>query len=955
MRTAAVVILCLVFTAAGLRADERYLDFIAALQDQGYHDLAIEYIQGIRARPEVPEDVRALADYLIGKSAVAEAETRTDLSRRDDELREARRFFEKFLREHPQHEQAPEAHMELAQILVERGRVAVLRADDPANQGRRSELRQDARGLFEEARKSFTEAAARFEKDFKAFPAFIPDTEKRNREAKRAAQIHWMQAQLHLGLVEYERAQTFDKGSEGFQKTLREAIGLFESVHERYRSWLAGLYARMWQGKCYEEMGELGKAEGFYKELLEHEDKDAVLQALQRQVQFFRIIVLNKRGDYLLAADAAKKWLQEHAAQRRSEMGLGVQFEQGRALIQQAIAKDENAPERARLLDQAMDALGQVARYETLYKQQAIVLEQKVRGLAGAVGSPNFDRALALGEAAKDARNWPEAAKQYAAALAQAKPGADPEQLAYVRYVLGYARLQMRDFYEAAVLGEYVARRQPNTSVAAPAAGVALAGYAAAYNAWQTRHQEAPAFEEDRIIQLAEYVSGTWPKAAEANAARITLAELHLARGRFVQAAQAFARVAPASAEHAQAIARAGDAYWRAYNQAAAQPAGQRDPAPLAAWLDLARQNLTQAVAEQTQNIPPHAKLPTALAETELALAEVLLESGDDAAVMRLIPPLGARIAAQPELAPLELRSLIALLRACVRTNDLQAAQDAMQAIEKTRKDLAQITRVYLELGKQLQVEMDRLQARGDDATLKQARDRYVAFLNQMAGRQQGQNFVTLAWTGEAFFGLGLYDQAAGRFREIMRRALDDSAFLDLSNAQNQAALTHVKLRLASALRQQGQFAQAWELIQPLPREANPGDDPLHKPVVWNYDLILERGRVLEEWSAREPSKLKTALDHWGFWAQRMEPMAQKPPQYFEIRIHLIDCMIRKGRQATGPSEREQWYRQAERQLVFMTKTSAELGGPALKSRFKQLQDELEKQLGRTLEAAARR
>jgi hypothetical protein len=65
--------------------------------------------------------------------------------------------------------------------------------------------------------------------------------------------------------------------------------------------------------------------------------------------------------------------------------------------------------------------------------------------------------------------------------------------------------------------------------------------------------------------------------------------------------------------------------------------------------------------------------------------------------------------------------------------------------------------------------------------------------------------------------------------------------------------------------------------------------------------------------------------------------------------------MIRKGRQATGPSEREQWYRQAERQLVFMTKTSAELGGPALKSRFKQLQDELEKQLGRTLEAAARR
>ncbi len=59
---------------------------------------------------------------------------------------------------------------------------------------------------------------------------------------------------------------------------------------------IAGFTARMYQGKCFEEMGKLGEATGIYKELLDH--TDPALLPLQKQTAYFRIIVTGKREEY---------------------------------------------------------------------------------------------------------------------------------------------------------------------------------------------------------------------------------------------------------------------------------------------------------------------------------------------------------------------------------------------------------------------------------------------------------------------------------------------------------------------------------------------------------------------------------------------------------------------------------------------------------------------------------
>src|SRR5437773_985702 len=169
--------------------DERFLDFIDRLQDRGYHDIVVEYVQQIRSRPELSDSVGVLADYYIGTSLVAGAESVADLARRDEQLKQARTHLEKFIRQNPQHDRVAEAQMDQAQILVQQGHIALLNAENPNNATRRNDLRQQGRSSYEAARKSFSEARYRFKAEWKKFPPSIPEEQKRQREAKTMAQV----------------------------------------------------------------------------------------------------------------------------------------------------------------------------------------------------------------------------------------------------------------------------------------------------------------------------------------------------------------------------------------------------------------------------------------------------------------------------------------------------------------------------------------------------------------------------------------------------------------------------------------------------------------------------------------------------------------------------------------------------------------------------------------------
>ena len=78
-------------------------------------------------------------------------------------------------------------------------------------------------------------------------------------EERKRAEAVYMRSQYDLALCTYEDAQTWDRGSENYKKLLTGASKQFEAIHTRYRSQVLGLYARMWQGKSFEEQDEDAK------------------------------------------------------------------------------------------------------------------------------------------------------------------------------------------------------------------------------------------------------------------------------------------------------------------------------------------------------------------------------------------------------------------------------------------------------------------------------------------------------------------------------------------------------------------------------------------------------------------------------------------------------------------------------------------------------------------------
>jgi hypothetical protein len=88
------------------------------------------------------------------------------------------------------------------------------------------------------------------------------------------------------------------------------------------------------------------------------------------------------------------------------------------------------------------------------------------------------------------------------------------------------------------------------------------------------------------------------------------------------------------------------------------------------------------------------------------------------------------------------------------------------------------------------------------------------------------------------------------------------------------------------------------------------------------------------------------------YWSQQLEKIAPRPAQYWEIRLHLLGALIARARKTNDPHERAQSLKQAEQQMLVLNKTSTTLGGPAFKPQFQAIQRELERELGRKLDAA---
>lgn len=857
-------------------ADEPVLEFIQGLRQLGYFDTTLQYLDSVENRPNLPKEVKDVIPYERAQTLLENAKLLKNLNDQRKQLDASQAAFEQFVKATPNHPLAGRANTSRGRILLEQARVEIWDGDKPSNEGNRDLFRQNARDMIKRARLIFQQAADQHEKAVAKFGAFIPAEEKVLQEQRAGAEALYIEAQLDLAQCTYWEAQTYARGTKERNETLTKAALEFEEIHTKYRSMIGGLYARVWQGKCFEEQDEIRIALGIYEEILGHPGKSGAIQALKDRALRFRLICLNheKRKDNKLTILEGEDWLREAKARSRTEIGLGIQWEVCQA--QESLGTDRTVPEtqRTQYLNQALNRARTIARYPGELKTPATSMVQRLMvALNREPGDPtDFETAngnadvlfkqvneinaeiLKLNAAGKkkEAREKQETliataaemTRLYDIALKLTVIDTNPILINIARLRLAYGLFLQQKYYDAAVVAEHQMTKfgEKYPEVGLEAGFIAMTAFDHAYSHADKDNRQ---FEGEMVAQIAEKIAERWPGSDRANDARNAVARIYFNSNQLLKAAEWYEKIPPGTLSYSQAQVSAGKAYWRQYVIESAKPELERASAEdLTKWKAAAVKHLETGLAEAEKGIPAEKPLPDDLVGAKLTLVNIrnldgLYKKTKDGppGALELLTAEPHSVLKSVEVAKGEARptdpvkaqsremasfAYQQLLRTQIGLKNLEEARNARLKLEEVagKEDAAALTQVYIEFGRELQQELSRLQAANETTRLEEVRTGFEAFLNDLYNREDGQTFYSLLWIAETFSSLadGSRDNPT-KSEEYFGKAADayqkilTSAANDPSFAGGENQIIGTKLRLASSLRRKPDYEAAEKVI----------------------------------------------------------------------------------------------------------------------------------------------
>ena len=884
------------------------LKFLQELRDHGLHDLALAFIDQLRTDPQLPAELKVVLDYEEGRTQIDEAARSSDLVRRRELLEQARTKLESFVKTQPGHPLAREALAQMARMLVERGHLALLLADDAQDEAQKTARKAEARASFAQAREAFARAVDQLSLAYKSFSGFIAKGDNRLEERGKVYSA-LLDAMLQQAVADYELAQACPVGTKERTAHLADALKQFDDLYKNYRTQMAGLTAQMWQAKCYEEQGKIGEAIGIYKSLLDQPDPR--LRPLQRFVGYFYIVALSKRKDHALAADEAVRWLEKYTRreERRSPEGLGVLLELARNLDAQ-MAENTDKAERQQASKKIVEAVSQVVRYTSPYKNEALALLKKYKPSSAAksedLAKLSYDDAVGQADEAIASRDWERAIALLKAADRKVDSRCDFERANRARYNLAFCYFMNKQYYESNVLAEHIARRYPQAGLAPKATEIGMQALAEAYNAYTEVDRSA---DLERLIDLAKYTTETWPDREQGNDAHMNLGLIYQGRGQYDQAIAEFAAVRDRSPKKIEAKTRLGGAHWAKSRMLDRRGEKEKATAESQMAIDLLEKSLKarrDAGAEPTD---------AGLIGNAADLALALTETGKPTQALALLEPISK---AQTARAGAGFGRLMeATLLAQVNSGQVEPALASMKALEQSGATTNR-AQLYFKLGKLLERELDRLREKKDTAALGKMQQAYRSFLTALTESKAGQSYESLQWAGESLLSLGAGAEAEKVLQRVLDEVISNPSFLSQSGGKEKVLRT--KLKLAAALRAQGKldkgkFEKASSLVEETlsqyPRYVEP---------------IVEKGMLLESQAEAGQGEWPAALHHWEDLAQKLSRMRPRPISYFDAWYHAAYALSQQN-QTT----------KARQTLNGVMRLNPGVGGPEMQAKYERL------------------
>jgi hypothetical protein len=981
-RQALVAAFALAFVAALARAegDDPSENVLAALRDRGHADLALEFLAVAADDPLVSDEFRARLPFERVATLVESARAVRDAAKRSAIVNQAAAACDELARSAPG-DPSPAAASALADAI---GAVALAVADDArqrllsaqrvADDKDRPAKLDDARRALASAVERLTAAADRYAAEREGLKGVDPGSPAGARRRDLGGRV--AQARLLAGRLTYERGESLDANDPSRADTLRQAAEQLRGLYEKYSKWMVGLYAHLYEAKCYRELGERPLAIAALEDLTTQPALTPELKRLVTLAHAERAALELAGGDPDAALGKPREWHEglDDAAQGGPEVAT-LRYWLGKAAVAAAGKLPERDAQRRRLLTSAREWLGDSAREAS--EMQALARAEWARA-ASMLGidttePKDFDEAYARGKEAiaavaalrvriesegqdgssgglvAQARESRDAAQNaFTAALKLAKPNEAEASLNESRYFLAWLDWDAGDDAKAAAKAEFVATKFPDDPSAELAARVGLAALErlAAADVGDAERERLAA----RIERFGSFAANRWPNGETAKAAYALRLGEALRGGRFEEA-DAIVASAPADIQP-DLRARVAVAGWE---RALAEK--QPDNGSRATALE----RLESAVGDPVDETPSLSRVAAVL-----YLAQGRLERGDAAGAASLLTrdrdgPYSLLVAGLPPTDTPRFAQETARVtaRALARVGDTRAGE----ALDRLEKSLAagppaERVRGLLALGAKLQQDLASVTAPGDRVALASLTERVAGLVAELA-KETPQDWNVSLWVAQVAV-LAADSRPEGparrKAREVARdayRALATRAAADPSFAPNPTAALAARLAAAESQRELGEYAAAYDAF---------------KQVLAERNALLEAQQAaaatLQAWGAAEGDarRLEQAVGGaepddagkntvWG-WA-KLAGVASQAARSNPSRLDLFyEAWLNVARTryqialASSDSQRSIQLRKATSTIRAMQRQYPELGGAARRAEFDALLRDIQSAAG---------
>ena len=980
----------------GLSAEDMAGQYLAGLRERGWHDVVLDYLDHAADDPLASPEFLNRLEYEQAATLAALAKESVRESERLELTKRAIGLFQKYADSHRDEPLYFEATSKVVSLLSEQALGKLAKANRlPADASiERTKLRTEARAGIDSANQAVEQLLTACKEKLASLPQGAlarqnPDAPiTRQQLTAKQAESRFLQANLL-----FEKAKTYSSSSESFNETLTAASEAFAKLYKDYSDKLVGFYGRLYEGRCYQRLGKLEEALDCYADLVDQPISNADFRRLVARAYRRRVECHMVAENLDQAIQESRDWLNDsRGTELKQPEWLAVAFRLAEAYRQKAATAD--ASEASRLRAEARQLFREVSRVPGEFQTEArAALASGNNTKAAPAKVKSFDEAFTNAKDAVErmnssklaarlaAENNPdsvdelkqqakfhqtEALRLFQTALRLADDDAEFDDLLETRFYLCWMYWESQLLYEAAVMGEYLALRYPESSYALSAAKVALAAHEKLYQQAKFAGEDGK-YEAEQLGSLASAVAELWPESSEAGTAVSLLIQIALGDDRLEEAEQLLRQLPPSS--RGPAKLNLGSALWTRYLRLTATNTGEISPAVMQ-LKQQADQLLSSGYDTLAETKNPSLQIATGvLYHVQLLLAQGEFDRAVKVLENRSVGPLAIidQGNAQPAFAQ---EAYKAALRAYISVNPPQReqAQAMMTALEQQldlSQNAQQLTRIYLGLGRQLQHQISELSNDGQTAAAQDVAAAFEDLLQRITSRGDSHDWQVRNWIAQSNLQLGeglrgelarpYLEQAEEIYGEILADVEKDSNY-----APSEIAVLGVRKRQGDCLRALGKYDQAFQQYASILREK-----PSMLEIQRTAALMLQQWGEEQKQAGKLEEAIRGALPQannknlvWGWLRlanianqvkQKAEAADSPDPQkvqkyhdlYFEARYHVAKSRLLAAQVAPG-TERTKQLNSARKNVESMKRLFPGLGGPRWQQAFDELLEQIE-------------